>query len=123
MFGITMIIFCLGVYAAGFPQTPVTFRVDMTDPFEKKLLDTVAGDRVLLRGSFCEWSGNDYVLEDEDRDLIYSGDFIIEGDTGKVIEYKYAVLTADGNVFYETIIAIRFKHLKKSAFLIIIKMF
>jgi len=94
--------FCLLVYTSSYSQTPVTFRVDMTDPYNKKLLDTVVGDQVILRGSFCDWSGIDYVLEDKDRDLIYSGDFIIEGDTGEVIEYKYAVLKEDGNVFHET---------------------
>jgi len=94
--------FCLLVYTSSYSQTLVTFRVDVTDPYNKKLLDTVAGDQVILRGNFCDWSGIDYVLEDKDRDLIYSGDFIIEGDTGEVIEYKYAVLKKDGNVFYET---------------------
>jgi hypothetical protein len=94
MFRIIMALFFLVVYISGLAQTPVAFQVNMTDPFMKGLLDTVSGDRVLLRGSFCEWTGIDYVLEDKERDLIFSGDFIIEGDTGEVIEYKYAVLKA-----------------------------
>jgi len=76
--------------------------IDMTDPYSKGLLDPSDGDQVILRGSFCDWSGNEYVVEDLDTDLVYSGNFIIEGDSGEVIEYKYAILKRDGKVFYET---------------------
>jgi len=102
MFRIIIAFFSLVVCASSHAQTTVTFRVNMTDPFNKGLLDTVAADRVLLRGSFCDWSGNEYILEDKEKDLIFSGNFIIQGDTGEVIEYKYAVLKPDGKVFYET---------------------
>ena len=102
MFRIIMTVFYLGVTVSGLSQTSITFRINMTDPYKKGLLDTVAGDRVLLGGSFCDWTGFDYMLEDKDGDLVFSGDVILEGDTGTVIEYKYAVLNPDGKVFYET---------------------
>ncbi len=94
--------FCLMGYASCYSQTAITFRVNMKDPYEKGLLDTVAGDQVLLRGSFCDWAGNKYILEDRDGDLIFSGDVVFDVDTVETYEYKYAVLNADGKVFYET---------------------
>lgn len=102
MFKTFITIVCLGITAFSSSQTSVTFRINMTDPYRKGLLDTVAGDRVILRGSFCDWSGNDYILEDKERDLLFSGTFIIAGDSGEMVEYKYAILKPDGKVFYET---------------------
>lgn len=102
MYRTIITILCLVGYTTGYSQTAITFRVDMSDPHRKKLLDTLGGDRVIVRGSFCNWSGNDYVLEDQDGNLVFSGKVLLEGDTGEVIEYKYAVLKPDGKVFYET---------------------
>jgi len=74
----------------------------MTDPYDLGLFSPIEGDRVIVRGSFCEWSGDAYELDGGASDLIYSGTYDIEVNPEDEVEYKYAVLKTNGKVFFET---------------------
>ena len=54
-------------------QSQYTFKVDMTDPYEKELFNPEEGDKVLLRGSFCDWSGEAFIMKREGKSFIFSG--------------------------------------------------
>ncbi len=56
----------------------------------------------MVRGSFCNWEGEDYILERIPGEHTYTGVFSIPGDSGQQVEYKYAILKPDGKVCYET---------------------
>ncbi len=95
------IIFFTGVSIYAQAQNNISFRVDMNTPLELGLFEASSGDRVILRGSFNNWQGDSYVLNDQDGDHIYSGTFMIEGDPGTSLEYKFIILKAGGRALWE----------------------
>jgi C-terminal processing protease CtpA/Prc len=95
------IIFFTGISIYTQAQNNISFRIDMNTPVELGLLEVSSGDRIILRGSFNNWQGDNYVLNDQDGDHIYSGTFMIEGDPGTVVEYKFIILKAGGKALWE----------------------
>ena len=87
---------CSGIYT----QNLIHFQVNMNGPIQASLFVNDA-DRVVLRGSFNNWTGNDFVLLDNDEDGIYERIFEIEGDPEETIEFKYVILKADEKVLWE----------------------
>ena len=77
------------------------FAVDMNQVISCGLLSPVNGDLVIIRGSFSGWSGNDFMLNDDDQDGIYRGTFNIRSDSGTLAEYKYLILKPDGSSLWE----------------------
>ncbi|KPK81598.1 MAG: hypothetical protein AMS27_15370, partial [Bacteroides sp. SM23_62_1] len=82
-------------------QTRVQFRVDMSKPVEIGLFEPLSGDHIIIRGSFNNWQGDDYILYDKGSDYIFSGDFSIEEDPGASVEYKFVILKAAGKNLWE----------------------
>lgn len=101
MYRLIIIIFFSAVYIHCQAQNDICFRVDVNKPVEIGLFEASSGDRVILRGSFNNWQGDDYVLYDQDGDNIYSGTFLIEGDPETGMEYKFIILKASGKALWE----------------------
>lgn len=77
------------------------FAVDMQNTIVCGLLLPVNNDLVVLRGSFNGWSGNSYLLEDDNGDGIYRQSFSINIASDTPVEYKYLIIKADGNELWE----------------------
>jgi len=73
----------------------------MNNIMKEELFDPSGGDFVILRGTFSNWQGNDFVLEGGNREGEYAATFSIPGDSGLVIEYKFLILKANGRVLWE----------------------
>ncbi len=97
---VTLLCICI-MGVESWAQNDICFRVNMKDAVDRELFVPAEGDRVILRGNFCGWVGNKWVLRDLDGDGIYLGVFTLPGDPGTEIEYKYLVLKGDSTVFWE----------------------
>ena len=82
-------------------QEPVHFKIDMKKAIEFGLFAPDEKDRVIIRGSFNEWAGNDFELEDTDHDSIYEQAFVISPDSGTGHEFKYLIVKSDGKELWE----------------------
>lgn len=94
---LTFVFWVTGAWA----QHDICFRVDMQDALDRELFQPVSGDRVILRGSFGGWVGNELELRDLDGDGVYAGVFTLPGETGAEIEFKYLILKTDSTTFWE----------------------
>jgi hypothetical protein len=99
-FYIAFILF-LFVISKGQERQPVLFEIDMSATMKLGLFAPEAEDIVIIRGSFNNWSGNDYYLSDTNKDSIYEQTFRIEIDTGTVSEFKYLIVKPTGPVLWE----------------------
>jgi len=83
-------------------QNDITFQVNMRVKILEGAFDP-ATDMVVVRGTFNGWSGTANALTDADGDSIYTGTWTIHGDTaGIVVEYKYVMVTAAGDIWEST---------------------
>ncbi|MCB2205760.1 hypothetical protein KQI65_13525 [bacterium] len=97
-----MLFLVLALWGTGVTaQQDVCFRVDMRDALDREFFRPDKGDRVIVRGNFTGWVGNDLALRASDRDGIYSGVYMLSPDAGTEIEYKYVILKADSSVYWE----------------------
>ena len=97
----TLVLLLLLGAARTWSQNDIQFRVDMRDALDHEFFLPGEGDRVILRGSFCDWLGERFVLTDDDSDGTYVGLFKLPGDDGTDIEYKFLIVRPDGRVFWE----------------------
>jgi hypothetical protein len=79
---------CAGLSIHCQAQDIITFRVDMNNPFEAGLYEPSTGDRVILRGTFNKWTGDDFVLEEQEGDHIWSGKFRIEQIRNLILDLR-----------------------------------
>jgi len=70
IFYIAFILFFFEI-SKGQERSPVLFQIDMREAMKLGLFAPVSKDIVIIRGSFNNWSGNDYILQDTDQDSIY----------------------------------------------------
>jgi hypothetical protein len=89
------------IFALSSAQQNIKFQIDMNSPVKEGLFDASKGDSVIVRGSFNNWQGNDYVLRGRSQEQKYTATFTIAGDSGRVIEYKFLILKANGRVLWE----------------------
>ncbi len=82
-------------------QNIICFKVDMNKAIKCGLFSPLENDTVIIRGSFTGWAGNDFSLEDKDKDGIYEQSFEIKSDSGIMHEYKYLILKSDGKILWE----------------------
>jgi len=82
-------------------QVSVTFRLDMSRLNEESLFSFDSGDRLFVRGSFNEWSGNAYELNQTPDPDIFTGTFT-PGNIGDTIYYKYVIVRGPDQYFLET---------------------
>jgi len=82
-------------------QDKIHFNVNMYTLSQEGIFSSGEGDSVIIRGSFNSWSGNEYVLTDEDNDFIYDGKFEIHGDSGTIHEYKFVLQKANDKILWE----------------------
>ena len=85
------VIFVLLVVTNCYAQNTFHLKVDMKKTIACGLFSPIEKDTVIIRGSFNEWKGNDYVLHDENNDNIYEQTFIIDSDSGITHEFKYLI--------------------------------
>ena len=82
-------------------QSNITFQVDLKEPIIQNLFSEAAGDIVVVRGSFEGWRSNDFKLNDDNNDSIYTGTFAINANLISEIEYKYCLIKNTGEVNWE----------------------
>ena len=82
-------------------QNTFTFAVNMQKTIDCGLFSPSENDRVIIRGSFNNWSGNVFQLEDKNRDDIYEQSFEIQSDTAAQVEFKYLIIKSDGKELWE----------------------
>ncbi|MBN1542394.1 hypothetical protein JW992_09635 [candidate division KSB1 bacterium] len=101
--GICCLIFALIAFNAieSRAQKALCFRVDMREPIECGLFSPLDSDQVIIRGSFNDWSGNDYCLTDIDQDDIYENSFRIDADSDSIHEFKYLIIKSNGQELWE----------------------
>ena len=90
-----------GIFISASAQRKITFQVDLQQPITQNLFSETAGDIVVVRGSFEGWQSNEYRLNDDNNDSIYTGTFIINADLNSEIEYKYCIIKNKEKVFWE----------------------
>lgn len=83
-------------------QISVTFQVNMGNMIEKDLFSADSGDRIFIRGSFNEWSGNEYELrKSSSNPNLFCGTFEFE-NPGDTLDYKYIILKEPDRIFWES---------------------
>lgn len=82
-------------------EKTICFKIDMRKTVECGLFEPRENDVVIIRGSFNNWSGNDYSLKDKNKDNIYNGTFLIDSDSDTAHEYKYLIVKANGQELWE----------------------
>jgi hypothetical protein len=82
-------------------QNIITFRINLKEQIVKNLFSPSSGDKIIVRGSFEGWQTNDYNLNDDDADSVFSGIFNIRGDPGSLTEYKFVILKSSGKIIWE----------------------
>lgn len=92
-----VIIFVIECYA----QNDICFKINMNETIECGLFVPSENDSVIIRGSFNEWKGNDYILQDEDNDNIYEQIFTIDSDSETPHEFKYLIVKSNGQELWE----------------------
>ena len=82
-------------------QTDLRFCVDLGNMTDSGYFKP-GEDRIVLRGNFNNWSGNDYeLLADETNKSIYCREFSFTPPPGVKFEYKYTIITPDGREYWE----------------------
>ena len=82
-------------------QNGICFQINMQKAIECGLFSPLENDTVIIRGSFNEWSGNDYFLEDVNKDGIYENTFNIDSNFGIIQEFKYLIIKSTGQELWE----------------------
>ena len=82
-------------------QTSVKFCINLNDMIDSSYFKP-AEDKIVLRGSFNNWSGNDFMLLPEDGNQgMYCGEFAIEASPEGKVEYKYTIVSPEGREYWE----------------------
>ncbi len=102
MFRLSYIILVLTFYLSTPAQDSITFRVNLNDVISKGIFLPSSGDSVAVRGSFNGWNTDSCRLTDHSGDSVYLGVFEINGDTGSVIEFKFVIIKASGEIIWES---------------------
>jgi C-terminal processing protease CtpA/Prc len=83
-----------------YSQVDITFRIDLQALADSGFISK--GDRVILRGSFNDWSGYAYELTLLDEDgQVCSKTFGFDRQLGDTLEYKYVILSSQGIEYWE----------------------
>lgn len=82
-------------------QNTICFKINMSDAIEYELFSPQENDTVIIRGSFNDWTGNNFYLEDIDKDSIYEQTFEIEPDSGVIHEFKYVIIKSNSKELWE----------------------
>ena len=90
----------LGIFLNTPAQNTITFQVDMKEAIVKNIF-SYPDDKIIVRGSFEGWNTDDYVLNDDDADSIFSEKFNVRGDPESVIEYKFVIIKTNGEIIWE----------------------
>jgi hypothetical protein len=97
----SMLCFLLIKFMPSRAQDVIIFKINMNKTIEYGLFAPYEKDRVIVRGSFNNWSGDDFELEDTDHDGIFERAFFISPDSGTAPEYKYLIIKSDGKELWE----------------------
>ncbi|MFC2084678.1 S41 family peptidase [Bacteroidota bacterium] len=73
----------------------------MRKTIECGLFSPLENDSVIIRGSFNEWTGNNFFLEDVNKDNIYEQTFTIDSDSRITHEFKYLIVKSNGRELWE----------------------
>ena len=85
------------------PTHPVTFQCNMDIQIQSGTFDPAA-DKLVVRGAFNGWAGNEDELTDEDADKIYTITVeMADSLVGETIEYKFVIVPAEGADMWESI--------------------
>jgi hypothetical protein len=84
-----------------YAQNTIPFKVNMKKTIECGLFSPLENDSVIIRGSFNNWNGNNFFLEDVNGDNIYDQTFSIDSDSGIIHEFKYLILKSNGQELWE----------------------
>jgi len=87
--------------SAVLPQDSVTFQVDMRVPMQTCRFEPSAGDMLFVRGTFNQWQGSELHLQDIDGDSVFMCEYIFEGDSGTIVQFKYVIQKNNGMVIWE----------------------
>ncbi len=90
----------LGILFSTPAQNTITFQVDIKEAIVKNIF-SYPDDKIIVRGSFEGWNTDDYVLNDDDVDSVFSEKFNIRGNSESVIEYKFVILKSAGEIVWE----------------------
>lgn len=82
-------------------QPSVTFQVNMTDLIEYGFFSKDQGHRILVRGTFNNWSGSEFELSESNNPNNYVGKYRF-GRLGDTISFKYVILKESENYYWET---------------------
>ncbi len=85
------------------PTHPVTFQCNMDIQIQSGTFDPAA-DKLVVRGSFNNWSGNQDELTDDDADKIYT--ITVDMPDSLVntsVEFKFVIVPATGGDIWESI--------------------
>ncbi|AXJ02235.1 Por secretion system C-terminal sorting domain-containing protein [Cyclonatronum proteinivorum] len=85
----------VGLEADG-PFSMVTFRLDMSVMKAEGTFIPEAGDEVFVRGNFGAWGLNPDFMLQQNGDTIYEAELFLDGEPGRVFEYKYFIQAGDG---------------------------
>lgn len=84
-----------------FSQSNITFNLDVHELINKKLFLPSNGEKILIRGSFNNWTSEEFILLKQNSDNIYSNTFKIVVSIGDTIQYKYVIKKSDGRYYWE----------------------
>jgi C-terminal processing protease CtpA/Prc len=90
-----------GLFISTPAQSSITFQVDLKEPIRQNLFSETTGDIVVVRGSFEGWQSNEYKLNNNNNDSVYTGTFTINADLISEIEYKYCIIKTTGDIYWE----------------------
>ncbi len=82
-------------------QSSVTFRLSMAELVERNLFLPDSGERVVVRGSFNQWTGESNVLQKVGTGSLYTGTFRIDATIGDTLEYKFVIRKSNGRTYWE----------------------
>ena len=82
-------------------QTVVAFKLNMKALIDKNLFQPSNNEKIFIRGSFNNWNGDDYELNDENTDRYYRGVFKIDVGIEDTLEYKFVIKKNDGRYYWE----------------------
>ncbi len=79
----------------------VHFELDMKELITSGLFNPI-DDKLVVRGNFNNWAGNEYELSKTGNDLNYSGVFKLNLNFGDTVEYKFIILRNNGSEVWES---------------------
>ncbi len=92
-------ILLIALFACIHAETGVRFIIDLSETIRAGIFRPDAGDRVVLRGTFNGWTGDDWKLNF--RDSSATGVFNFAADDSMQFEYKFVIVLADGRNIWE----------------------